>query len=194
VNAAQGAKAIRASAPADKVTLLRRATLDLTGLPPTPEEVQAFLTDNAPDAFAKVVDGLLASPQYGERPVAGRGRYADTNGFKADEARPNIWRYRDYVVKAFNEDKPYDRFIREQIAGDEVYPESIEAHIATGFLRHIGRDQPAQHGTPPRGTAAEHHGHGFDGVHGPHLRLREVPQPQVQSDSAEGLLPGSGVL
>jgi hypothetical protein len=139
VNAAQAAKGIRANAPADKVTLLRRATLDLTGLPPRPEEVQAFLTDDAPDAFAKVVDRLLASPQYGER--WGRqwldvARYADTNGFKADEARPNIWRYRDYVVKAFNEDKPYDRFIREQIAGDEMYPESIEAHIATGFLRH----------------------------------------------------------
>src|SRR5580658_894971 len=139
LNAAQVAKGIRASASADKVTLLRRATVDLTGLPPTPEDVQAFLTDNAPDAFAKVVDRLLASPQYGER--WGRqwldvARYADTNGFKADEARPNIWRYRDYVVKAFNEDKPYDRFIREQIAGDEIYPESIEAHIATGFLRH----------------------------------------------------------
>jgi hypothetical protein len=139
VNAAQAAKGIRANPPADKVTLLRRATLDLTGLPPTPEEVQVFLTDNTPDAFAKVVDQLLASPQYGER--WGRqwldvARYADTNGFKADEARPNIWRYRDYVVKAFNDDKPYDRFIREQIAGDEMYPESVEAHIATGFLRH----------------------------------------------------------
>jgi len=139
VHTAQAARGIKANAPADKVTLLRRATLDLTGLPPTPEEVQAFLADQSRSAFATVVDRLLASPQYGER--WGRqwldvARYADTNGFKADEARPDIWRYRDYVVKAFNEDKPYDRFVREQIAGDEMYPESIDAHIATGFLRH----------------------------------------------------------
>jgi hypothetical protein len=85
------------------------------------------------------VDRLLASPHYGER--WGRqwldvARYADTNGFKADEGSPDIWRYRDYVVQAFNEDKPYDRFIREQIAGDEMYPDSVDAHIATGFLRH----------------------------------------------------------
>ena len=119
-------KKLKPNPPADKITLLRRATLDLTGLPPTPEEVQAFLADSSPDAFAKVVDRLLASPHYGER--WGRhwldlARYADTNGFKTDETRPNIWRYRDYVIQAFNEDKPYDRFIREQIAGDELYPE-----------------------------------------------------------------------
>jgi len=132
-------KGIRQNPPADKVTLLRRASLDLTGLPPTPEETQDFLSDQSPDAFAKVVDRLLASPRYGER--WGRqwldlARYADTNGFKADEVRPDIWRYRDYVIQAFNSDKPYDRFIREQIAGDELYPDSVDAHIATGFLRH----------------------------------------------------------
>ncbi|MCU1325087.1 MAG: Planctomycete cytochrome, partial [Bryobacterales bacterium] len=132
-------KKIQLNGRADKVTLLRRATLDLTGLPPTPEETQAFVADESPEAFAKVVDRLLASPHYGER--WGRMwldvvRYADTNGFKADEFRPNIWRYRDYVVKAFNEDKPYDRFIKEQIAGDEMYPGSLDARIATGFMRH----------------------------------------------------------
>jgi hypothetical protein len=130
---------VRPNDRADKVTLLRRATIDLIGLPPTPEETQAFLADQSPDAFGKVVDRLLASPQYGER--WGRewldvARYADTNGFKADEIRPNIWRYRDYVIKAFNDDKPYDRFIKEQIAGDELYPDDVAAHIATGFLRH----------------------------------------------------------
>jgi len=123
---------------ADKITLLRRASLDLIGLPPTPEEAQAFLADNSPDAFAKVVDRLLASPQYGER--WGRhwldlARYADSAGFKADEMRPNVWRYRDYVIQAFNEDKPYDRFIKEQIAGDELYPNDPNARIATGFDR-----------------------------------------------------------
>jgi hypothetical protein len=131
-------KGISPNPRADKATLLRRASLDLIGLPPTPEEAQAFLADNSPDAFAKVVDRLLASPHYGER--WGRqwldlARYADTNGFKADEIRPNIWRYRDYVIQSFNQDKPYDRFIREQIAGDEMYPDSVDARIATGFLR-----------------------------------------------------------
>jgi len=133
-------KKLRPNEPADKITLLRRATLDLTGLPPTPEEVQDFLADSSADAFAKVVDRLLASPRYGER--WGRhwldlARYADTNGFKSDEIRPNIWRYRDYVIKAFNDDKPYDRFIREQIAGDELYPNDLNARIAVGFNRHF---------------------------------------------------------
>ena len=133
-------KNLRPNPPTDKTTLLRRATLDLIGLPPTPEEAQAFLADTSPDAFAKVVDRLLASPQYGER--WGRhwldlARYADTNGFKGDETRPNIWRYRDYVIQAFNEDKPYDRFIREQIAGDELYPNDLSARVAVGFNRHF---------------------------------------------------------
>jgi Protein of unknown function (DUF1549)/Protein of unknown function (DUF1553) len=124
---------------ADKLTLLRRATIDMTGLPPTPEEIQAFLTDRSPDAWEKVVDRLLASPAYGER--WGRhwldvARYADSNGFKADETRPNVWRYRDYVIQAFNDDKPYDRFVKEQIAGDELYPGNQEALIAMGFNRH----------------------------------------------------------
>ncbi len=133
------AKGIRTNPKADKATLLRRATIDLTGLPPTPEETGAFLGDDSPQAFTKVVDRLLASPHYGERWARqwlDLARYADTNGFKADEYRPNIWRYRDYVINAFNSDKPYDRFIREQLAGDELYPDSVEAHIATGFLRH----------------------------------------------------------
>jgi hypothetical protein len=132
-------KKLQPNPPADKITLLRRATLDLTGLPPSPDEVQGFLADNSPDAFVKVVDRLLASPHYGER--WGRhwldlARYADSNGFKADETRPNMWRYRDYVIQAFNEDKPYDRFIREQIAGDELYPNDLNARIAVAFNRH----------------------------------------------------------
>jgi hypothetical protein len=140
VAAALDAKKLKPNPHADRITLIRRATLDLTGLPPTTEEVQAFVSDASPDAFAKVVDRLLASPQYGER--WGRhwldlARYADTNGFKTDEPRPNIWRYRDYVVQAFNADKPYDRFIREQIAGDELYPNDLNARVAVGFNRHF---------------------------------------------------------
>jgi hypothetical protein len=132
-------KALKPNPRADKVTLLRRASLDLIGIPPSPEEVREFLADDSPDAFAKVVDRLLASPHYGER--WGRhwldlARYADSNGFKADETRPNIWRYRDYVIQSFNDDKPYDRFIREQIAGDELYPNDKNARIAVAFNRH----------------------------------------------------------
>ena len=125
--------------PADRLTLLRRATIDMTGLPPTQEEIQQFMSDKSPNAWEKVVDRLLASPAYGERwarhwlDVA---RYADSNGFKADETRPNIWRYRDYVIDAFNSDKPYDRFIKEQIAGDELYPGDPDALVAMGFNRH----------------------------------------------------------
>jgi len=133
-------KGIQPNPAADRITLLRRASLDVTGLPPTPEEVQEFVSDRAANAFEKVVDRLLGSPHYGER--WGRhwldlARYADSNGFKSDEPRPNIWRYRDYVIQAFNSDKPYDQFIREQIAGDELYPHDKNARIAVAFNRHF---------------------------------------------------------
>src|SRR5215467_2977281 len=132
-------KGVKPSPAADKITLLRRATFDLTGLPPTQEELNAFLADDSAGAFEKVVDRLLDSPHYGEkwaRHWLDLARYAESEGFKADETRPNIWRYRDYVIKSFNEDKPYDRFIREQIAGDELWPEDADALVATGFNRH----------------------------------------------------------
>ena len=137
---------------ADRATLLRRLSFDLVGLPPTPEELDAFLADGSPDAYEKAVDRLLASPAYGERwgrhwlDVAG---YADSNGYtEADSARPHAWRYRDYVIRAFNEDKPWDEFLREQLAGDELAeathtdyqaavndPKRLEKLVATAFLR-----------------------------------------------------------
>jgi len=132
---------------ADKATLLRRASLDLTGLPPTPAEVDAFLTDTADGAFARVVERLLDSPAYGERWARhwlDLARYAESEGFKADETRPNAWRYRDYVINALNDDKPYDRFIREQIAGDELWPEEPDARIATAFNRHYPDESNAR--------------------------------------------------
>jgi mono/diheme cytochrome c family protein len=138
VLAAMEKQGLTPSPATDKRTLLRRVTLDLTGLPPTPDEINAFVNDDSPDAYEKVVDRLLNSPRYGERwaqhwlDVA---RFAETNGFELDQDRPQAWRYRDYVVKAFNEDKPYDRFILEQIAGDELDPDSFELRVATGFLR-----------------------------------------------------------
>lgn len=133
------AQGLTPSARADKITLLRRATFDLTGLPPTPEEVNAFAADRSPRAYEKVIDRLLASPRYGEkwaRHWLDLARYAESDGFKADDTRPHIWRYRDYVIKAFNSDKPYDRFIKEQIAGDELWPDDPDALVATGFNRH----------------------------------------------------------
>lgn len=133
-------KGIAPGPQADKATLLRRAYLDLTGIPPEPEQVQAFLADSSPKAFENVVDQLLTSPHYGERWARhwlDIARYADSEGFKADETRPHIWRYRDYVIRSFNDDKPYTRFVQEQIAGDEMFPDSPDARIATGFNRHF---------------------------------------------------------
>jgi len=126
---------------ADARTLIRRASFDLTGLPPTPEEVAAFGLDYSKDANAAVkalIDRLLDSPHYGERMAQhwlDVTRYADSSGFSNDYERGNAWRYRDYVVRAFNGDKPYDQFIKEQIAGDEIDPNDPEKIIATGFLR-----------------------------------------------------------
>jgi hypothetical protein len=130
------ASGLKLASPADRRTLIRRVTLDLTGLPPTPEEIDAFLADTSPDAFAKVVDRLLASPHYGER--WGRhwldvARYADSGGFETDIFFGSAWRYRDYVIRSFNADKPYDRFVKEQIAGDELYPGDREALVGTGL-------------------------------------------------------------
>jgi mono/diheme cytochrome c family protein len=128
------------AAPADRVTLIRRATFDLLGLPPSVDEIEAFVKDKRDDreAFSLVVERLLASPHYGERMARhwlDVVRYADSSGFANDYDRGNAWRYRDYVVRAFNNDKPYDEFIQEQIAGDEIDPNDSEKLIATGFLR-----------------------------------------------------------
>ena len=131
-------KGLNLAPPADRLTLLRRATFDLTGLPPTPEEIEAFLQDDTPGAFAKVLDRLLQSPHYGERMAQhwlDVVRYADTAGFSNDYERPHAWRYRDYVIRSFNQDKAFDRFILEQIAGDELEPDNPETALAVGFLR-----------------------------------------------------------
>lgn len=124
---------------ADRVTLVRRLYLDVVGLPPTPAQVEAFVTDGSENAYARLVDGLLSSPQYGERWARkwlDLVRYADSDGYRIDHYRPDAWRYRDYVIAAFNNDKPYDRFVQEQIAGDELFPEDLDAQVATGYLRH----------------------------------------------------------
>src|SRR3954453_11924176 len=141
-------KGIAPNPEADRPTLIRRVALDLTGLPPTVAEIDAFLADQSPIAYERMVERYLASPHYGERwgkfwlDAAG---YADSNGyFSADSDRPLAWRYRDYVVRSFNADKPYDRFVQEQLAGDELDEPTPESVIATGYYRlGLWDDEPA---------------------------------------------------
>jgi mono/diheme cytochrome c family protein len=138
---------------ADRRTLSRRLSFDLLGLPPTPEDVAAFVADDSPDAYEKLVDRLLASPHYGERWARhwlDIAHYADTHGFERDQLRPNAWRYRDWVIKALNTDLPYDEFIRRQIAGDVVASDDADAVIATGFLVAGPWDFVGQSITPSR--------------------------------------------
>jgi len=150
------AEGLRPSPPADPAVLIRRAYFDLTGLPPSPEEVDDFLSAHkattvgrGPDSdrdqrsrlydpYVELVDRLLDSPRYGERFARhwlDLVRYAESDGYRIDDYRPDAWRYRDYVVQSFNDDKPYDRFVREQLAGDEIAPDDPQANIATSFLR-----------------------------------------------------------
>jgi hypothetical protein len=136
LRARQRERGLEPTGLAGKRTLIRRLTFDLIGLPPTPAEVEAFVADHSPDAYAKLVERLLASPHYGER--WGRHwldvvRYADTGGFEQDYLYVNAWRYRDYVIRSLNADKPFDRMIQEQIAGDELWPEDPDAVAATGM-------------------------------------------------------------
>ena len=118
--------------------MIRRLNLDLTGLPPTPDEVAAFLSDNRPDAYARLVDRLLASPHFGER--WGRhwldlARYADSDGYEMDHPRPHAWRWRDWVIDAVNDDVPFDQFTIQQVAGDLLPDAGLGERIATGFHR-----------------------------------------------------------
>jgi hypothetical protein len=139
--------------PAGRLALLRRAYLDVIGLPPTPQEQDAWQRDDSPDAWERLVERLLASPHYGER--WGRHwldlvRYADTNGYERDSDKPQVYRYRDYVIRSLNADKPYDRFVQEQLAGDELSDATAETVLATGFLR-LGPwdDEPADPAVDP---------------------------------------------
>lgn len=137
IRAKLGEKGLKLSREADRRTLIRRLKFDLHGLPPAPEDVESFVEDRDPQAYEKLVDRLLASPLYGERFAQhwlDIAHYADTHGFERDRRRPHAWPYRDYVIQAFNDDKPYDRFLQEQIAGDVLWPDNKQATIATGFL------------------------------------------------------------
>ena len=203
---------LKPSAPADKIALLRRVTYDLTGLPPTLQELDDFLADDRPDAYARVVDRLLASPHFGERWAQhwlDVVRYAESNGYEADGERPHAWRYRDYVVKAFNDDKPYDRFLTEQLAGDLLAGEASRQGVAgadkpeaTGVDR--GRLQPlrsrpsnqrqCRSGRAASGTAHRDDQRRRRRLPRPHGRLLPLPRPQVRPAAAERLLPPPGVF
>ena len=132
------AEGLKPSPEAGREALIRRMSFDLTGLPPTPVEIEEFLVDQSPNACERLIDRLLQSPRYGERWARhwlDLVRYAESDGYKSDEYRPNVWRYRDYLIRSFNEDKPYDLFVKEQLAGDELFPDNPEAIVATTFLR-----------------------------------------------------------
>ncbi|MFN7935510.1 MAG: DUF1549 and DUF1553 domain-containing protein [Bryobacteraceae bacterium] len=137
LNTKLASKSLTMAREADRLTLIRRATFDLHGLPPTHAEIEAFLNDKAPDAYPKLVERLLAHPRYGEqwgKHWLDLVRYGDTSGFEQDPYLLYAWRFRDYVIQSFNADKPYDRFIKEQIAGDELYPEDPESQQGTGYF------------------------------------------------------------
>ena len=187
------------SPEARRATLIRRVTLDLTGLPPTPAEVDAFLADDSPDAYEKVVDRLLASPHYGERWARhwlDLARYADTDGYRRT-ARGRCWPYRDWVIEALNRDMPFDRFTIEQLAGD-LLPDADRSSRRRDRLppqhhdqrggRHRRRGVPLgkRWSTASNTTATVWLGH--DG------RVRAVPQPQVRPVHAEGVLPALRLL
>ena len=208
-------KGLRPAPPVGKQALIRRAYYDLIGLPPSPEDVRRFVDDPSPDAYEKLVDRLLASPQYGER--WGRhwldvARYADSTGFESDLYYRNAWRYRDYVIRSFNEDKPYNEFVQEQIAADEIWPDdnelqglyilpkqkalNLERRIGTGMYT-VGPLDPSsaldgaqlryERLTDMADTTGRRVPRPFDG-------LRALPRSQVRSHLAEGLLPHAGDL
>ena len=132
------AAGLKPAPEASREALIRRAALDLTGLPPTPEEVAAFVADRSPDAYERVVDRLLASPHYGEkwaRHWLDLVRYADTNGFERDSDKNSAWKYRDFVIRALNDDMPYARFVKAHVAGDELADRDFDTLVATGFYR-----------------------------------------------------------
>ena len=192
------AKELTPNPPAAKRELIRRAYYDLIGLPPTPEEVEAFVADSSPGAYEVLVDRLLDSPHYGEK--WGRHwldlvRFAETNSYERDNPKPNPWRYRDYVIRAFNDDKPYDQFLREQLAGDELPEADADAIIATGYYRlGIWDDEPTDPELVSLRRPGRHRGNDGAGILGPDGGLCPLPRPQDRSDPPKRLLPPARVL
>ncbi len=195
---------LQPSAEADRRTLIRRVTYDLHGLPPTPEEVDAFVSDQSSTAYEKLVDRLLASPRYGER--WGRhwldaAHYGESHGYDKDKPRRNAWPYRDYVITSFNEDKPYARFVQEQLAGDVMFPDDPDATIALGFIAagpwdYVGQAE-LREGTTDKNDHARarprrygDRGHVLSRQHD--RALCPVPRSQIRSHPPGGLLQPAG--
>ena len=186
------------SPEASRETLIRRVSLDLTGLPASPAEIDAFLRDKSPDAYEKVVDRLLASPRYGERMAArwlDAARYADSNGYQYDGER-FMWRWRDWVIDAFNRNQPFDQFTLEQIAGDMLPNATPAQKIATGFNRNHRAN--TEDGIIPEEYAVEYV---MDRVEtnstvflGRDAGMCALPQPQIRSVHTERVLPDLRVL
>ena len=182
---------------ADRHCLIRRVTLDLTGLPPNPAEVEAFVKDTSPDAYEKVVDRLLADPHYGENeratgstPLAMPTRTAST----IDNYR-SMWPYRDWVIKAFNDNMKFDQFTAEQLAGDLLPNATLEQKIATGFNRCTVDERGRRHRRRGAGDVRQGtRGHDFQSLHGPDHRLRHLPRSQVRPDHAKGHVPDDRLL
>ena len=181
-------KKLSPSAEADKATLIRRLSLDLTGIPPSVDEMDAFIADKSPGAYERLVDRLLESPHYGER--WGRwwldaARYADSNGFEKDQPR-QMWPYRDWVIEAINRDLPFDQFTIEQIAGDLLPKPTLDQRVATGFLRNSMINEEG--GVDPEQFRIEgdvrSRRRGRQGVSRTDGRLRAMPRPQVRPDPA----------
>ena len=171
---------LKPNQPAEKRVLLRRVTFDLIGLPPTADEQARFWPTNRRKLIERVVDRLLASPRYGERWAQhwlDLVRYAETDGFKEDAHRPDAHKYRDYVIRALNDDLPYDRFIRQQLAGDELEPDNPEALVATGLYRLYPDEYNATTSAAASGNLGRRHRHDGLGVPRPDDGLRAVPRP-----------------
>ncbi len=192
------AEGLKPSEEADKATLLRRVTYDLTGLPPTPAELDAFLADRSPDAYERRVDALLQSPHYGERmavPWLDAARYADTHGYHIDSYR-GMWPWRDWVIGAFNRNLPFDQFVIEQLAGD-LAPECDSRSEGGVRIQPQPHDQFRRRRDRRRIPGRVRHGSrrgDVDGVHGPDHGLRALPRAQVRSDQPQGVLPVLCVL
>ena len=184
-------KNLRPAPPADKLTLVRRVYFDVTGLPPTPKQIDEFLSDTSADAYPKLVEKLLASPRYGE--AWGRHwldvvRYAESGGFETDIFFPNAWRYRDYVIQSFNNDKPYNRFVQEQIAGDELWPNTLELEGSYYLPEAKARDLESRIGTGLYTLAPVMHESALDGRYNRSERL--VDAVDVTSAAFMGLTVG----
>ena len=167
------------SPPAGRAELIRRVKFDLLGLPPTPDEIDRFERDRSEHAYERLVDRFLADPHYGEswgRLWLDLVRFAETAGYNHDPVRPLAWKYRDYVVRSFNQDVPYNRFICQQIAGDELFPDSVDAQIATGYSADVARrKQRFGRGARPAGRAQRPDGQRRLGLSRTFDPLRSVP-------------------